>query len=145
MIYARAIFLVLFLVAASAIIKFPLEKRDNRELIQSIAARAARGVKATYKVKQDGSIVINDYENSQYYGKITLGTPAQSFDVIFDTGSSDLWVASSQCDDSCGRHKKYNSAASSTYKANGTVFNIEYGSGPVSGFQSVDNLNMGGL
>ncbi|RYD65414.1 MAG: hypothetical protein EOP84_31955 [Verrucomicrobiaceae bacterium] len=51
----------------------------------------------------------------------------------------------SQCDDSCGRHKKYNSAASSTYKANGTVFNIEYGSGPVSGSQSLDSLNMGGL
>jgi hypothetical protein len=89
--------------------------------------------------------VINDYENSQYYGEIALGTPEQKFNVIFDTGSSDLWVASSQCDDSCGRHAKYNSAASSTYIANGTAFDIMYGSGPVSGFQSIDNLDMGGL
>ena len=98
-----------------------------------------------YQLKDVGSIVINDYENSQYYGEINLGTPAQKFNVIFDTGSADLWVASSKCDDSCGRHAKYNSAASSTYVANGTVFNIMYGSGPVSGFQSVDTLDMGGL
>lgn len=89
--------------------------------------------------------MINDYENSQYYGEISLGNPGQTFEVIFDTGSSDLWVASSQCDDSCGRHSKYDSTASSTYAANGTEFNIMYGSGPVSGFQSFDDLDMGGL
>jgi len=74
-----------------------------------------------------------------------LGSPAQKFNVIFDTGSSDLWVASVKCDSSCGRHAKYDSAASSTYIANGTSFDIMYGSGPVSGFQSVDGLNIGGL
>jgi len=93
----------------------------------------------------DGSIVINDYENSQYYGEISLGTPEQTFNVIFDTGSSDLWVASSQCDSSCGRHAEYDSSKSSSYQANGTEFKIMYGSGPVSGFQSVDLLDMGGL
>jgi len=98
----------------------------------------------TYK-SSPGSVVINDYENSQYYGEIALGTPEQKFEVIFDTGSSDLWVASSKCDDSCGRHAKYDGSQSSTYKANGTAFDIMYGSGPVSGFQSIDNMNFGGL
>lgn len=98
----------------------------------------------TYK-SDDANIVINDYQNAQYYGEISLGTPAQSFDVIFDTGSSDLWVASSNCDSSCGRHPTYDSSASSTYVANGTAFNIEYGSGPVSGYDSQDVLDMGGL
>ena len=32
-----------------------------------------------------------------------------------------------------------------TYKENGTSFDIMYGSGPVSGFQSYDHLNFGGL
>ena len=69
----------------------------------------------------------------------------QKFEVIFDTGSSDLWVASARCDRSCGRHAKYDSSKSSTYVANGTSFDIMYGSGPVSGFQSIDTLNMGGV
>jgi len=145
MIYAFKVFIqLLFVVAVASVVNFPLQKKSDREFVAGIIARAAKGKKLTYR-KGTGSIVINDYENSQYYGSITLGTPAQKFDVIFDTGSSDLWVASSKCDSSCGRHKKYDSSKSSTYVKNGTSFHIEYGSGPVDGFQSIDNLNFGGL
>jgi hypothetical protein len=127
---------------ASGLVRYPLKKRDNHEFVQSLVNNPK---KPSYRVKADGSIVINDYANSQYYGEITLGTPEQKFDVIFDTGSADLWVASVNCDDSCGRHNKYDSSKSSTYIANGTTFHIEYGSGPVSGYESMDALNMGGL
>jgi len=139
------IFTVLSLASASALVRYPLIKRDNREFVAGILARAAKGLKMSYKLKEDGSVVINDYENSQYYGEVSLGTPEQKFNVIFDTGSSDLWVASSKCDDSCGRHAKYDATKSSSYVQNGTIFHIEYGSGPVSGFESVDSLMMGGL
>jgi hypothetical protein len=146
MIYAyRAFFALLLLISVSGLVRFPVQKRDNSEFVASLRSRALKGFKNNYKFKGDGSIVINDYENSQYYGEISLGSPAQKFQVIFDTGSSDLWVASSKCDSSCGRHAKYDATKSSTYTANGTIFHIEYGSGPVSGFQSIDNLNMGGL
>jgi hypothetical protein len=142
MIYQAAILSTL-VASSSALVRFPLKKRDDSEFVKSIISSSRKGV--TYKLKDDGSIVINDYENSQYYGEITLGTPAQSFEVIFDTGSADLWVASSNCDDSCGRHAEYDSSKSSTYQANGTSFDIMYGSGPVSGYQSIDTLDMGGL
>jgi hypothetical protein len=142
MIYQAAV-LSSMLATSAALVRFPLKKRENSEFVKSIMNSPRKGT--TYKLKDDGSIIINDYENSQYYGEITLGTPAQSFDVIFDTGSADLWVASSNCDSSCGRHAEYNSAKSSTYQANGTSFDIMYGSGPVSGYQSIDTLNMGGL
>eukprot|EP00604_Paraphysomonas_vestita_P002846 CAMPEP_0174818354 /NCGR_PEP_ID=MMETSP1107-20130205/1018_1 /TAXON_ID=36770 /ORGANISM="Paraphysomonas vestita, Strain GFlagA" /LENGTH=362 /DNA_ID=CAMNT_0016030085 /DNA_START=105 /DNA_END=1193 /DNA_ORIENTATION=+ len=125
-----------------SLIRYPLKKIDNHDFVQSIITSQK---KPSFKLKEDGSIVINDYENSQYYGEISLGTPEQKFDVIFDTGSADLWVASSNCDSSCGRHNKYDSTKSSTFIANGTTFHIEYGSGPVSGYESVDTLNMGGL
>lgn len=128
---------------ASGLVRFPLKKRSNHEFVQSVIAR--KDTPSTAKVSGTGAVVINDYANSQYYGEIQLGTPGQSFEVIFDTGSSDLWVASSNCDDSCGRHAEYDASASSTYIANGTVFNIEYGSGPVSGYQSVDVLTMAGM
>lgn len=142
MIYQAAILSTL-VASGSALVRFPLKKRDNAEFVRSIMNSERKST--TYKLKDDGSIIINDYENSQYYGEINLGTPAQSFEVIFDTGSADLWVAGSGCDDSCGRHAKYDSSKSSTYIANGTSFDIMYGSGPVSGYQSIDTLDMGGL
>lgn len=133
-------------IAAKKSKSFKLKKRPDHEFVRDILARAAKGYKPSVKFnEEDGSIVINDYENSQYYGEITLGTPEQTFEVIFDTGSSDLWVASVRCDNSCGRHAKYDSGKSSTYIANGTSFDIMYGSGPVSGFQSIDSLDMGGI
>lgn len=79
----------------------------------------------------------------QYFGEISLGTPAQKFSVIFDTGSSDFWVLSKQSypQPEIG----YDSEASSTYDSNGTTFEMQYGKGYANGFMSEDTLTVAGI
>ncbi|KAJ7498884.1 aspartic peptidase A1 [Mycena latifolia] len=98
------------------------------------------------QLKGGHGVPLSNFMNAQYFADIELGTPPQSFKVILDTGSSNLWVPSSKCTSiACFLHAKYESSSSSSYKANGSEFSIQYGSGSMEGFVSNDILAIGDL
>jgi cathepsin D len=136
----RLLLLVLLIALSDAFIRVPLKRFPS---IRQIARQ--KGIQlpprsARFAAAQNQTVPIGNFEDAQYYGPISLGTPLQTFEVVFDTGSANLWVASSECTD-CGKTKPlYDHTKSSTYQPNGTIFKIQYGSGPVSGFYSYDTL-----
>ncbi|NXF63871.1 PEPC protein, partial [Ciccaba nigrolineata] len=70
---------------------------------------------------------------SFYFGEISIGTPPQNFLVLFDTGSSNLWVPSTYCQTpACENHAMFNCSLSSTFSDIGVTYTLRYGFGDLS-------------
>jgi len=100
-----------------------------------------------HKVK--GGAQTQIVHKTAYWGSMTLGTPPQSFKVIFDTGSGNLIIPSSQCTGGgCKPHRKYERNASSTAvavtneKGEGSS-EITFGTGQISGDFFKDKMCLG--
>jgi len=91
-------------------------------------------------------VKVNDYQDSQYFVELHIGTPAQKFEVVPDTASSNVWVYSKSCwSTPCWSKSLYNSKKSSTYKKDGQSFAIAFGDKQVSGKVSEDVVEIGGV
>ncbi|XP_071958704.1 cathepsin D-like [Antedon mediterranea] len=151
-----AIVLVLCISVCYGLQRIPLHKVKTVRRTLSEANTSLKDV-AKYNTKYSkynrigklaDPVKLTDYMDAQYYGIITIGTPPQTFNVVFDTGSSNLWVPSQTCpiyDVACLLHRKYDSSKSDSYKKNGTDFEIQYGSGSMKGFLSNDVVSIGKL
>lgn len=81
-----------------------------------------------------------------YYGPVNLGTPGQTFNVIFDTGVADFLVPNSVCQTGwCVGKAKYNSSLSSTFFDQNSAFTAIQGSGTASGQVYRDVVNLASL
>lgn len=82
-------------------------------LLAAVAIRALTDDRGQLFLQRDNQETL--LHATQYYGSITVGTPPQSFKVIFDTGSGDFILGSKKCDDeACKKHHLYAPEKSST-------------------------------
>ena len=94
--------------------------------------------------KSSTTIPIKNYQNSLYTGIISIGTPAQSFPMIFDTGSSSLLIASNECkSDYCKKQKSYDHSKSSSYEQGTITSRITFGTGRIETQFSKDKVSLG--
>ncbi|EGN99098.1 hypothetical protein SERLA73DRAFT_160630 [Serpula lacrymans var. lacrymans S7.3] len=84
-----------------------------------------------------------------YIATVQIGTPAQDFKILMDSGSADFWVGSETCQaqggGTCGNHTFLGSQSSTSFKQSTQQFQVEYGSGAVAGVLCQDNVNIAGL
>lgn len=95
-----------------------LEKRSDEEFVNDMTQSLM--TRRQLRMGKGESESIKDYANAQYFGSVSIGSPPQSFMVIFDTGSSNLWVPKVGCSH-CGnpffgKKSKYNHDSSSTVR-----------------------------
>jgi len=89
-------------------------------------------------------IPLTDIANSQYVGKIGVGSPVQYFDVVFDTGSSNLWINGIDCqDEACLIHRRYDHASSQTHEPVDMSMEVQFGTGQIEGQLSSDTFTLG--
>jgi len=145
-----AIFALTIAVAA-AVISVPLaHKPKTIEQMQAASMRRAQrfaSIAAEYEADPNAlpSLPLTDMGDAEYFGEVDLGTPPQKFKVIYDTGSSNLWVPSKSCDNCKKTGDLYDSSKSSTYAKNGESFSLQYGTGSCNGFLSADTTALGGV
>ncbi|KAF8554783.1 acid protease [Imleria badia] len=87
----------------------------------------------------------DEANDSSYSAVVSIGTPAQEFNLILDTGSSDLWVATNQCTACTTDVPLFNPSKSSSYKNGSSSLQITYGSGNVGGYVSADTVSFSGF
>jgi len=130
---------------SSKIQRIPLQKTVSLRDLANGMQQNGVSLDSSVAVSAPGdSVPISDYQNAQFYGPIKVG--GQDFKVIFDTGSSNVWVPGKACGFfTCYFHPRYNEKKSSTYQKDGRQYKVQYGSGPVEGIFSRDTVTLGSI
>merc|ERR1719379_2421876 len=130
-----------FAAATPAIVRVPVKKTTS---LREISKGMPSSQDTMPELGDAANIPISDYQNAQFYGPIKIGE--QDFQVIFDTGSANVWVPGKACGfTTCWLHHKYDEKKSQTYEKDGRKFEVQYGSGPVEGIFSKDTVTLGSI
>jgi hypothetical protein len=136
--------------ASSSVVVVVAATSRGRRRRRGLSSSSIRGSSSSLpEEKKEENVILRDLQNAQYYGSLEVGTPPQEFQVVFDTGSSDLWIPAGSCkleSSNCASKTTFDKSKSLTYAevAPGakSAFSIQYGSGPVSGTYGVDVVTL---
>ncbi|KIK91444.1 hypothetical protein PAXRUDRAFT_149483 [Paxillus rubicundulus Ve08.2h10] len=124
---------------------------DNFE--KNTGSSRPSAVNGTQK-RGSGGDALTDANSELWYGTISVGTPANTYTVDFDTGSRrvsdvyciDLFLPGPDCGSTCSGHTVYDPSSSSTSQDLGKTFSLQYGDGStVTGEQYTDIVFISGL
>ncbi|KAM6321785.1 pepsin A-like [Podargus strigoides] len=139
--------------AQCAVHRVPLRKGKSlrqilkeRGLLESYLQQHPYNPAAKYFPSFASTEYLQNYLDNEYYGSISIGTPGQQFTVLFDTGSSNLWVPSVYCSSpACSNHDRFNPSESSTFTGTNDSLEITYGTGSMTGVLGYDTVTVAGL
>ncbi|XP_028359066.1 pepsin B isoform X2 [Phyllostomus discolor] len=127
-------------------IRQTLEERGVLEQFLKAVPKADPAAKYHFSNDAVAYEPITNYLDAFYFGEISIGTPPQNFLVLFDTGSSNLWVPSTYCQSqACSNHHRFNPSLSSTFRNNGQTYTLSYGSGSLSVVLGYDTVTVQGI
>ncbi|KAI4638173.1 hypothetical protein J4E93_010329 [Alternaria ventricosa] len=132
--------------------RYVLKKRNEASAPGGAQSKATASSEGT---PTEGEVPAEDIQNdSLYLCEVGVGTPEQKIYLDFDTGSSDLWVWSTELPknilssaDASKQQVAFDPSKSSTFKKlDGETWKISYGdSSSASGDVGTDVVNLGGL
>lgn len=116
-------------------------------MVEEHSAHARR----SWDASSNGVIPLTNLRDSQYVGPIGVGTtsgtkPQSLINVVFDTGSTNLWISSSLCEsDDCRSRAAFNPEKSTTYAAPEVPVHLDitFGTGELRGPQGIDYFRVG--
>ncbi|PFH37789.1 putative aspartyl proteinase (eimepsin) [Besnoitia besnoiti] len=122
-----------------------------KEFISRLLEHHGALINGKHHAAQKAHQELLNFHNSQYFGKIEVGTPPVPF-VVFDTGSSNLWIPASDCKNGgCVSHTRFDPKTSSSYlpinARNGdpAIAFIQYGTGACVLRMAKDTVSIGGI
>lgn len=135
--------LTLFFSSLAKMKRIPLTK--HRAAYQKFHKKANETSNTPAKTHFMARIQVLDFELMQYSGYVKIGSDLTNFQVIFDTGSSYLWVASSECTSciSSGLTQFFDCSSSSSCDNLDSQMTVSYGTGSLKGTFVEDNVQIG--
>ncbi|KAI0124190.1 secreted aspartic proteinase precursor [Xylariales sp. AK1849] len=131
---------------AKALLKFGKTVPDDL----AATIQAFKTSRRSMKLKRSNGSVVTTPEqyDTEYLTEVSIGTPAQTLNLDFDSGSSDLWVFSSETTsaDVSGQSIYTPSDSSTSALVSGATWDITYGdSSSSSGTVYTDVVTVGGV